>query len=161
LFKLAASSDLYPGDQLRRCVDALDENPQVVLAHSREAIIVGSHTVIKLVGYRVAAYAVRASERLWSMLFDGWNDYSYAVIRTKVLRRTAPFGSHHLADRTIITELGLLGPFYQVPDWLFFRDHPDRPHSTVRSRWLRHPASPVQPVISIDAVAAGPEGRQS
>ena len=34
-------------------------------------------------------------------------------------------GSYHHSDRTITTEIGLHGPFYQVPDWLYFRrEHP-------------------------------------
>ena len=86
------------------------------------------------------------------MLFDGWDDYTYGVMRMNVLRRTHLHGSHHFADRTINTELGLHGPFYMVPDWLYFRrDHPERavPY-TVRTRCtyldprranrLRHPA---------------------
>ncbi len=47
-------------------------------------------------------------------------------------------GSHHHADRTITTEIALHGPFYQVPDWLYFRrDHPEREERacpTVRTR---------------------------
>ena len=75
-------------------------------------------------------------------------------MRTDVLRRTALHGSHHHADRTITTEIALHGPFYQVPDWLYFRrDHPEREERacpTVRTRCanmdprradrLRHPA---------------------
>ena len=55
-----------------------------------------------------------------------------------VLRRTALHGSYHHADRTITTEIALHGPFYQVPDWLYFRrDHPERAERacpTVRTR---------------------------
>ena len=48
-------------------------------------------------------------------------------MRTAVLRRIARKDSYHHADRTIIAELTLHGPFYQVPDWLYFRrDHPER-----------------------------------
>lgn len=46
--------------------------------------------------------------------------------------------SYHHADRTIIAELALYGPFYQVPEWLYFRrDHPgraERSHPIVRAR---------------------------
>lgn len=134
LFKWAASDDLYAKDLVKLCVDALDEYPQVVLAHSWEAIIDDSGAVIKLVDYPVASDAPRAPERLRSMLFDGWGDDSYGVIRTEVLRRTPLHGSYHLADRTFTTELALHGPFYQIPDWLFFRrDAPERTF-TVRER---------------------------
>jgi hypothetical protein len=46
-------------------------------------------------------------------------------MRMDARRRTALMGSHHHADRTITTEIALYGPFYQVPDWLYFRrEHP-------------------------------------
>jgi hypothetical protein len=38
-----------------------------------------------------------------------------------VLRRTALHGSYHFADRTFTVELALHGPFYMVPDYLYFR----------------------------------------
>src|SRR6516164_10769129 len=39
LFKWASHDDLYARDLLKRCVDALDEFPHVVLAHSWTALI--------------------------------------------------------------------------------------------------------------------------
>lgn len=135
-FKWASHDDLYARDLLSRCVDALDEYPQVVLAHSRSAIIDSAGAVTKLFEYRADVSAVRAPDRFRSMLFDGWDDYTYAVMRTKVLRRTRLHGSYHCADRTINIEMGLHGPFYQVPDWLHFRrEHLERPPWwTVRGR---------------------------
>jgi glycosyltransferase involved in cell wall biosynthesis len=136
LFKWAACDDLYARDLLKRCVDALDEYPDVVLAHSWSAMIDNSRNVLKLVEYPVATDSARAPERFRSMLFDGWGDDSYGVIRTEVLRRTPLHGSYHFADRTFTTELALHGRFYQVPEWLFFRrDAPPRTNPfTVRSR---------------------------
>lgn len=136
LFKMASHDDLYARDLLKRCVDALDEHPEVVVAHCWEAVIDHDGTVTKLLDYSVAADAPRAPDRFRSMLFDGWDDYTYGVMRTKVLMRTHLHGSHHFADRTINTELGLHGPFYMVPEWLYFRrDHLERKEPyTVRSR---------------------------
>jgi glycosyltransferase involved in cell wall biosynthesis len=128
LFKWASHDDLYARDLLSRCVEALDADPKVVLAHCRSAMIDGTGAVTRLFDYRVAADAERASERFRSMLFDGWDDYTYGVMRTNVLRRTPLHGSYHFADRTITTELALHGPFYQVPDYLHFRrEHAERP----------------------------------
>jgi len=135
LFKWASDDDLYARDLLKRCVEALDEYPQVVLAHSWSAMIDGSGTVTGPFEHPVAADAVRAPERFRSMLFDGWDDYTYGVIRAKVLRRVPSLGSYHFADRTLNTGIALQGPFYLVPDWLYFRrEHSGRPPLTVRSR---------------------------
>lgn len=121
LFKTASHDDLYGRDLLRLCVAALDANPAVVLAHSWSVVIDGAGTVTHVVDYPVNTSAPLASERFRSMLFDGWGDDEGGVIRTSVLRRTGLHRSHHFADRTFTTELGLHGPFYMIPDYLYFR----------------------------------------
>jgi glycosyltransferase involved in cell wall biosynthesis len=236
LFKWAADDDLYARDMLDRCVQALDEYPQVVLANPWTAMINESGAVTKAVEYSVNTASERVAERFRSMMFDsGWADDIGGVIRTEVLRRTSLLGSYHLADRALTTEICLHGPFYQIPDWLYFRrDHPSRAeraypgvrewcanldprranrlrYPTVRlyseyvwayaaairraplssadrnkcyrylARWVggrvlpvarqavrdgairtgEPPASAIQPVISVDAVVAGREGRST
>ena len=235
LFKWASDDDLYARTMLARCVEALDEHPHVVLANPWTAMIDNSGTVTKAVEYSVATASARAPERFRSMMFDGWFDDIGGVIRTEILRRTSLLGSYHLADRALTTEIGLHGPFYQVPDWMYFRrDHPDRAeraypgvrkwcanldprranqwrHPTVRlyseyvwayvaairraplssadrrecyqylalwaggralpvarqaargraARTGEPPASAIQPVLSVDAVVAGQEGKTS
>jgi glycosyltransferase involved in cell wall biosynthesis len=127
LFKWSSDDDLYARDLLKYCVDALDQLPNVVLAHSWTAMIDGSGSVTRAVAYPLATASVSAPERFRSLLFDSGGDDDGGVIRTSVLRRTPLHGSYYHADRTVITELALYGPFYQVPDWLYFRrDHPER-----------------------------------
>jgi glycosyltransferase involved in cell wall biosynthesis len=153
LFKWASYDDLYARDLLKCCVEALDEYPDVVLAHSWTATINGSGTVTRTIEYSLATDSTRPPERFRSLLFANHSDDSYGVIRTDVLRRVKPQDSFYHAERTFTAEIGLLGPFYLVPAWLYFRrDHPDRAlraFTTVRS-WcanldprrvdrLRHP----------------------
>jgi glycosyltransferase involved in cell wall biosynthesis len=121
LFKHASHDDLYARDLVRLCVAALDEHPQVVLAHSWSAVIDSSGAVTKLVEYPVDTAAPRAPDRFRSMLFDGWGDDEGGVVRSNVLRRTPLHASYHFADRTYTAEIALHGPFYMVPDWLYFR----------------------------------------
>jgi glycosyltransferase involved in cell wall biosynthesis len=121
LFKTASHDDLYGRDLLQLCVEALDKDPAVVLAHSWSAIIDEGNTVTEVVDYPVNTTDARASERLRSMLFDGWGDDEGGVVRTDVLRRTALHGSYHFADRIFTMALALHGPFYMVPDYLYFR----------------------------------------
>jgi glycosyltransferase involved in cell wall biosynthesis len=138
LFKWAAGDDLYARDLLERCVAALDEHPQVVLAHAWTAMVDGDGEIFQVNAYPLASSAPRAPERFRSLLNDSGGDDDGGVMRKEVLLRTAMKESYHHADRTIIAELALHGPFYQVPDWLYFRrDHPDRAeraHPSVRAR---------------------------
>jgi len=137
LFKVASDDDVYAPDLLERCVQALDDHPGVVLAHSWSAVIDEMGVVTCLVDYPVATDAARAPERFRSMLFDGWADDEGGVVRMDVLRRSGAHASYHFADRTFTAELALYGPFYMVPDRLFFRrEHPGQGGAlkTVRAR---------------------------
>ena len=138
LFKWAAGDDLYARDLLEKCVAALDDNPKVVLAHSWTAMIDGNGNFYQANSYPLRTSAARAPERFRSMLNDSGGDDDGGVMRKEILLRTAMKESYHHADRTIIAELALHGPFYQVPEWLYFRrDHPDRAeraHPSLRAR---------------------------
>lgn len=155
LFKWASYDDLYARDLLASCVAQLDEDPEAVLAHSWSATIDTTDAVTRTPAYSLSTGVRSPAERFRSLLFDDGGDDIYGVVRTSILRRLTPYDSFHHADRTIVAELSLHGPFRQVPDWLFFRrDHPDqaaRACSAMRARCanldprranrLRHPAA--------------------
>lgn len=155
LFKWAASDDLYARTLLERCVAALDEHPEAVLAHSWTALIDASGELTHALEYPLLTSSRQPAERFASVLFGSGGDDIYGVVRTEVLRRVAPLASHHHADRSLVAELALHGPFRQVPGWLYFRrEHPaqaEQAHTTVRARCanmdprradrLRHPGA--------------------
>jgi glycosyltransferase involved in cell wall biosynthesis len=125
LFKWVAHDDLYARDLIERCIAALDEYPQVILANCWTAMIDSSRTVTKAVRYTLDTESPRAPERFRSMLFEKGGDDDGGVIRMDVLRRIRPYDSYYHSDRTLVTEMALQGPFYHVPEWLYFRrDHP-------------------------------------
>ncbi len=153
-FKWAAADDTYAKELLEYCVDALGKYPDIVLAHAWTALIDSAGKVAQNVEYSLDTASSHAPERFRSLLYGKSGDDIYGVIRTDVIRRVTPLDSYHHSDHTITAELALQGPFYQVPDWLYFRrDHParaERARPTVRSRCanmdprrsdrLRHPA---------------------
>ncbi|MGO9160444.1 MAG: hypothetical protein ACLP7J_06975 [Streptosporangiaceae bacterium] len=101
-------------------------------------MIDGSGVVTEAFDNPLATATASAPERFRSLLFDSGGDDDGEIMRTAALRRTAMKESYHHADRTIIAELALHGPFYQAPDWPYFRrDHPERAEQAcpkVRSR---------------------------
>lgn len=127
LFKWAAHDDLYARDLLKLCVEALDRDPEIVLAHSWTARIDGDNKLIDASEYPLLTAGRRPSDRFRSILFDFGGDDDYGVMRTAVLRSVAPNASYHHAGRTLVAEIALRGPFYHVPQWLYFRrNHPDQ-----------------------------------
>ncbi len=160
-FKWAAADDLYGRELLRCCVDALDEHPDVVLAHAWEAAIDGAGNVTQAMDYPLATDSPRAPERFRSFLFGSSGLFEsnnpkargmvrvdnrgilracdeYGVIRTSVMHQIAPQASYHHADRIVICEIALHGRFHMTPEWLYFRrDTPDRAYNRspkIRSR---------------------------
>jgi glycosyltransferase involved in cell wall biosynthesis len=160
LFKWVASDDLYARDLLKRCVDALDEHPEIVLAHAWEAAIDETGTVTQALEYPLVTDSPSAPRRFRSFLFgssgvfEGAEDGDkmvridnhgilracdeYGIIRSDVLRQISPLGSYHHSDRILTCELVLRGPFNITPEWLYFRrDFSDRAYNTspsVRAR---------------------------
>lgn len=121
LFKSAHHDDLYARDLLERCIDALDQHPEAVLAYTWSAAIDSAGVVTHLIDYTTSTSLPKAPQRFESMLFDGWGDDYGGVVRLGVLRSIAPHNSYHFADRVFTTELGLHGPFYIIPERLHFR----------------------------------------
>jgi glycosyltransferase involved in cell wall biosynthesis len=152
-FKWAAADDLYGRDLLKSCVDALDEDAEVVLAHTWEAVIDDAGTVTQAMDYPLATDSSRAPERFKGILFgySGLFESSdptapgfvrldtngilrfcdfYGVTRTAVLRKVTPLGSYHHPDRIIACALALHGRFHISPDWQYFRrDTPNRTYN--------------------------------
>jgi glycosyltransferase involved in cell wall biosynthesis len=127
LFKWASADDLYARDLLERCVDALDADPGLALAHCYTAIIDADNQIVTPMRYDLATTSGSAAERFRSLLFGSGGDDDGGVIRMAVLRRTPLLGSYLHSDRTIVADLALQGRFHHVPDWLYFRrDHPGR-----------------------------------
>ena len=157
LFKWAAADDVYGQHLLERCIDALDEYPNVVLAHAWEAAIDESGRVTQSFEYPLATDSPSAPERFRSILFGSSGLFEskdpdvrgfvrvdnqgvlracdeYGVIRTNVMRRIAPHASYHHSDRVLVCELALHGPFHITPEWLYFRrDFPDRTYNRAPS----------------------------
>jgi len=111
LFKWASHDDLYGRDLLRRCVEALDEHPDVVLASCWSALIDGAGNISEVVAwYPPATDSTRAPERFRGLLFALAGDDDYGVIRTDVLRRIPP------PPAAIITRTGPSSPNWPCTD---------------------------------------------
>lgn len=122
-FKCAHYDDRCAPLLLERCVDALVDNPDAVLAYTASATINEDGIIQGPIHYTGSAAIPRTPARFWRMLVDGWGDYYGGVVRLGALRRTAPHASYHFADRVFLTELGLYGTFFMVPECLHFRRH--------------------------------------
>lgn len=126
-FKWASHDDLYGPDLLARCVQVLDERPEIVLCHSDMAYVDASSEIIAKYDYMLRTDSPSAPERFRSLLYTEGGDDEYGVMRTEVVKRVNPQGSYHNAGRPLVAEIALNGPFHQVPELLYYRrEHPGR-----------------------------------
>jgi len=143
LFKWAAHDDLHRETYLENCIRLLDDDPDVVLAHSNTAFIDENGELFpfnsETQGYTDPKTGVRemadkadigdcaaSVERFWQVLSQArWGTHIFGVIRRQSLKQTRLHPNFHSSDRVVLAELALLGRFRAAPERLFLkRLHP-------------------------------------
>jgi glycosyltransferase involved in cell wall biosynthesis len=145
-FKWAAHDDLHAPDYLARCVEALDNEPAAVLAHTGAVVVDSDGEPVPVREYdsppgqrdadapmylREHLYdldrqvdspdpAVRLSEILTR---TKWCFEIFGVMRASALRRTPLHLKFYGSDKVLLASLALQGPFRELPERLFVRRH--------------------------------------
>ena len=133
-FKWANHDDLCAPEFLERCVAILEQSPSVILSYSRSILIneqghfeanllknldinsPKSHERFKR--FRILRNKKELGKKgLWSSIYMP----IYGLIRKNCLEKTGLIGSYIASDLVLLDELALLGEFYEVPEYLFFK----------------------------------------
>ena len=131
-FKWSAHDDLIEPTFLAECVSVLDTQPDVGVAFTMFDSIDSEGVRIDVGIPRPGLGSPDVSTRVRTAIYPyrqgGASDAAiFGLMRRTTLDRTKLHGSYTGSDRTILMELALLGPFFQVPERLFLnRDHPSR-----------------------------------
>lgn len=116
-FKWTAHDDWHPPQTLRACTEALEGDPSAVLCATAVAVIDEDGTVLEewhpSVDLRVPEPHLRLRRLLWSM---GETHPLFGVIRADALRRTPLYRPFMGADRVLLAQLALMGPWWQLPE---------------------------------------------
>lgn len=137
LFKWVANDDLYHPRYLESCVGILDEDPDVVLAHSKTAFVddrgkpfpgdpvtgryIDPRTgVAQIADSPMVADSPVAILRFWQVLtFARWGTHMFGVVRREMLQKTHLIPNFSGGDRAMLAELALLGRFRCSNEALF------------------------------------------
>ncbi len=127
-FKLQAHDDILHPDFLARCVEALDNDHEIVCAFTSTIDIDPQGRVIKKWGPRPGLCAPTPGERCWDALSFVEEPFAiFGVARANVWATTGLMGSFPSADKVLLAELVMRGPFLEVEEPLFLhREHPLR-----------------------------------
>jgi glycosyltransferase involved in cell wall biosynthesis len=139
LFKWAAHDDLYRENYLDACVRLLDQNPDIVLAHTATAFIDEKSEMLPYdqeTGSFVDPKSGRrywadvpgigdtpvAINRFWQVLNRArWGTHMFGVMRREILKQTSLLPNFAGSDRAMLAELALLGRFRCANEQLFLK----------------------------------------
>jgi glycosyltransferase involved in cell wall biosynthesis len=124
-FKWSAHDDVMEPMFLACCVEALDERADVVLAFTRAIAIDDDGAKIKEYPSKQLPPNSDARSRFRFWVLDPHPVVAvFGLARRDVLGRTRLIGKYSGSDRPLLSELSLLGAFYEVPEFLFkYRIH--------------------------------------
>lgn len=134
-FKWHACDDLLTTDYLEKCIEVLETQPDVILAHSHTAEIDKQGQQIKPVDLtRIYTDHLQPSVRLRAMLMLGkyLSSAVFGLIRMDVLRQAPRKPSYAHGDVIFMCCLAVYGRFYQIPEPLFqYRIHAEQSMQTL------------------------------
>jgi glycosyltransferase involved in cell wall biosynthesis len=132
-FKWAAHDDVLGPEFLSRCILVLDQDPSIVLCHTKAGRI-DEHGALMGVyeGYQRIG-SQKPYERFLDLIRLGHTpQIVFGVVRASALEMTSLIGPYPASDRVLLAQLGLIGRLYEIPEMLFYRrDHPQ----TTWQRW--------------------------
>ncbi len=121
-FKWASSNDLLAPTMLERCVEALDANPDAVIAAPMTQIIDEHNETVELCRENMHLYEDDPYERFTAFLDRvRMNNLEQAIIRSSVLSKTKLQAVYPGSDVILVAELVARGKVFQVPEYLLSR----------------------------------------
>lgn len=135
-FKWAAHDDVLAPTFLQACVDVLDSHPQVTLAYPSAEVIDARGQTIERYDVHLKTDSPDAGVRFRELLLSWHRCYEiFGLFRKSALAQTDLFDVFWGADRTLLQEVALLGPFFEIPEYLFFpRSHPEQSITKLRGK---------------------------
>jgi len=149
-FKWTAHDDLHAPDFLLKCIKVLDQDPSVILCHSQVRFIDEHGNFLRNYDIKLNTNSSKPQERFHQLLSKHLCYQFFGVIRASALRMTPLLGNYGHADGVLLIRLGLLGRFYEIPEYLFFaRSHPQQSMSKFFPRYLQFASQGSPHSISI------------
>jgi glycosyltransferase involved in cell wall biosynthesis len=119
-FKWAAHDDFCEPTFFQRCVEHLDSDPGLVLAHSKVRVLDENGRFVEDYEWPMRTDSPDPAERFRDLLLNDHLCFQiFGVIRMEALRRLPAQGSYVNSDGVLLAQLGLLGRFIEIPERLF------------------------------------------
>jgi glycosyltransferase involved in cell wall biosynthesis len=122
-FKWAAHDDILQPRYLEKCIQLLDDDPSLAIAHSLSVEIDEEGKQLRTYDCESRLNGFSPQERFKAILWINYFNEVFGVMRTKLLWKTKLYGSYVGADRNFLAEMILLGNVGYLEEYLFCRRH--------------------------------------
>jgi glycosyltransferase involved in cell wall biosynthesis len=121
-FKWATADDYSTPEQIEKCINVLDSEPDVVLCYPKTILIDENGKVIQEYNDNLDLRYFSPKERFFNFLDRvGLCNVQYGLIRAGSLRQTSLLRNYPGSDVVMLGELTLYGQFFEIPEFMFFR----------------------------------------
>jgi glycosyltransferase involved in cell wall biosynthesis len=121
-FRWAAHDDICAPTLVEKCVRILDGNEAIVLCHSMVEAIDEKGRTKWTASFKQGSYDHPYQRFRAVSDHHGHNcEFIYGLIRSDILRKTRLQLFYTDSDRTLMSELCLMGKFYEIPEVLFYK----------------------------------------
>lgn len=138
-FKWTAHDDLCEPTFIERCVEVLDNDPEVVLVYSRVKAIDEEGKDLYKYKAKPDLNSSIPRKRFFECIVVGHAQSPvFGLVRKSTLEKTKLLGKYSSSDRVLVGEFALHGRIYEIPDFLFFyRLHPEQSWQAFPNRFTR------------------------
>jgi glycosyltransferase involved in cell wall biosynthesis len=119
-YKQAAHDDFCEPAFFEACIDALERDPGLTVAHPKTCVVDANGEFIEDYECPMRTDDDDPIVRFADLLLVGHRCYQiFGIHRMSSLQRLRPLGSFAHADRILLAQLGMAGRFFEVPERLF------------------------------------------
>lgn len=120
-FMFAPHDDWFAPEYVQACVEALDADPDVTVAHAMTVLVDEDGTEIGRELTRQRMQHPSPSIRFWDVLTVQGGINWYGLTRRRLMHRIGRYRALPRSERIVLAELALWGPFALLPAGLYFR----------------------------------------
>lgn len=126
-FKWSAHDDMCAPNYLQKCVQALDEDPSVVVAYPRTVVVDDKGRTLYYYNFKPQTDAYSPAKRFGELIGVDHHQHRaveiFGLMRRSALLKTPLQGVYARGDSVLLVRLALLGRFLELPEYLFLSRH--------------------------------------
>ena len=122
-FKWVGYDDRMARDFLHKCVEILDDNPDVILCMSKTSLIDDKgESLGDYDEYLDDVDSSKPEARFENFVLKNHSgNFCYGLMRKRIVAKTSLLGSYPASDEVFLAEMALCGKYHAIPERLFYR----------------------------------------